>query len=151
MAGYGAPLFFVPKANGKGLRAVADYRQINKITKKILPSLQLMENTITELAGSQYLSGLNLTSQFYQIRVEPEDVQLTAIRTIYGMYQFKVCRMGQTGSVGTAMSVMESILSHVISYPSETLPENPARFSYCKNSQISLKIRNGSCISIIQH
>jgi hypothetical protein len=125
MAGYGAPLFFVPKANGKGLRAVADYRQINKITKKILPSLPLMENIITELAGSQYLSGLDLTSQFYQIRVEPEDVPLTAIRTIYGMYQFKVCPMGQTGSVGTAMSVMESILSHVISYPGEKLPENP--------------------------
>jgi hypothetical protein len=41
------------------------------------------------------------------------------------MYQFKVCPMGQTGSVGTAMSVMESILSHVISYPGEKLPENP--------------------------
>ena len=33
--------------------------------------------------------------------------------------------MGMTGSVGTAMACMESILSHVISLPGETLPENP--------------------------
>ena len=121
----GAALFFVPKPNGRGLRAVSDYRQINKITKKILPSLPLMENIITQMEDSKFFSGLDLTSSFYQIRVEPQDVPLTAMRTIYGMYQFKVCPMGMTGSVGTLMSCMESILSHVISLPGETLPENP--------------------------
>ena len=125
MSSYGAPLFFVPKANGKGLRAVADYRQINKITKKILPSLPLMENILTQLQGAKFFSGLDLTSFFYQIRVEPEDVPLTAMRTIYGTYQYKVCPMGMTGSVGVAMHCMESILSHVISYDGEHLPENP--------------------------
>ena len=33
--------------------------------------------------GAQFFSGLDLTSFFYQIRVEPEDVPLTAMRTIY--------------------------------------------------------------------
>jgi hypothetical protein len=94
MSPYGASIFFVPKPSGRGLRAVSDYRQINKITKKIPP-------------------------------VEPDDVPLTVMRTIYGMYQFKVCPMGMTGSVGTAMANMESIPSHVISLPGETLPVNP--------------------------
>ena len=125
VSAHGAALFFVPKPNGRGLRAVSDYRQINKITKKILPSLPLVENILTQMQDAQYFSGLDLTSFFYQIRVEPEDVPLTAMRTIYGMYQFKVCPMGMTGSVGTAMACMESILSHVISLPGETLPENP--------------------------
>jgi hypothetical protein len=44
MSPHGAALFFVPKPSGRGLRAVSDYRQINKITKKILPSLPLVEN-----------------------------------------------------------------------------------------------------------
>ena len=125
MSPHGAALFFVPKPSGRGLRAVSDYRQINKITKKILPSLPLVENILTQMEGAQFFSGLDLTSFFYQIRVEPEDVPLTAMRTIYGMYQFKVCPMGMTGSVGTAMANMESILSHVISLPGETLPANP--------------------------
>jgi hypothetical protein len=85
----------------------------------------MVEIFLTQMEGAQFFSGLDLTSFFYQIRVEPEDVPLTAIRTIYGMYQFKVCPMGMTGSVGTAMANMESILSHVISLPGETLPANP--------------------------
>ena len=52
MASYGAPFFFVPKPNGRGLRAVCDFRAINNITKKILPSLSLFENIITQLEGS---------------------------------------------------------------------------------------------------
>ena len=125
MSPHGAALFFVPKPSGRGLRAVSDYRQINKITKKILPSMPLVENILTQMEGARFFSGLDLTSFFYQIRVEPEDVPLTAMRTIYGMYQFKVCPMGMTGSVGTAMANMESILSHVISLPGETLTANP--------------------------
>jgi hypothetical protein len=124
MSPHGAALFFVPKPSGRGLRAVSDYRQINKITTKILPSLPLVENILTQMEGAQFFSGLDLTSFFYQIHVEPDDVPLTAMRTIFGMYQFKVCPM-MTGSVGTAMANMESILSHVISLPGETLPANP--------------------------
>jgi len=50
---YGAPFFFVPKPNGRGLRAVCDYRAINSITRKVLPSLPLFENIITQLEGAQ--------------------------------------------------------------------------------------------------
>jgi hypothetical protein len=95
------------------------------ITKKILPSLPLVEIFLTQMEGAQFFSGLDLTSFFYQIRVEPEDVPLTVMRTIYGMYQLKVCPMGMAGSVGTAMVNMEPILSHVISLPGETSPANP--------------------------
>ena len=123
-ASYGAPLFFVPKAGGKGLRAVADYREINKITKKILPSLPLMENILTEIEDSKFFSSLDCAHQFYQIRVEEKDVPLTSMRTVFGTYAWRVCPMGMTGSVGTAMSVMEAVLNHVISLPGETLPEN---------------------------
>ena len=61
---YGAPFFFVPKPNGKGLRAVCDFRAINNITEKVLPSLPLFENIVTQLEGAQFFSGLDLTSQF---------------------------------------------------------------------------------------
>ena len=122
---YSAPFFFVPKPNGRGLRAVCDYRAINSITRKVLPSLPLFENIITQLEGAQYFSGLDLTSQFYQIRVAPEDIQKTAFRTCYGLYNWTVTPMGMTGSVGTAMNCMQQVLQHVITLEGETLPDNP--------------------------
>ena len=125
LAGYGAMFFFVPKPSGKGLRGVCDFRAMNAITKKILPSLPLFENIVTQLDGARYFSGLDMTSMFYQIRVEPGDIDKTAFRTPIGMYAYTVTPMGMTGSVGTAMSVMEQVLQHVVSLPGENLPANP--------------------------
>jgi len=118
---YGAPFFFVPKPNGRGLRAVCDYRAINSITRKVLPSLPLFENIISQLEGAQYFSGLDLTSQFYQIRVEQRDVQKTAFRSCYGLYNWTVTPMGMTVSVGTAMNCMQQVLQHVVTTDGEEL------------------------------
>ena len=123
-AGHGARFFFVPKPNGKGLRGVVDFRALNSVTKKILPSLPLFENVIAQLEGAKYFSGLDLTSQFYQIRIEPEDTSKTAFRTAFGLYEFCVTPMGSTGSVGTAMNVMQNVLQHVITLPGEQLAQH---------------------------
>ena len=123
-AGHGARFFFVPKPNGKGLRGVVDFRALNSVTKKILPSLPLFENVIAQLEGAQYFSGLDLTSQFYQIRIEPDDTSKTAFRTAFGLYEFCVTPMGSTGSVGTAMNVMQNVLQHVITLPGEQLAQH---------------------------
>ena len=104
---------------------MCDYRAINSITRKVLPSLPLFENIVTQLEGAQYFSGLDLTSQFYQIRVAPEDVTKKSFRTCYGLYNWTVTPMGMTGSVGTAMNCMQQVLQHVISFKDETLPANP--------------------------
>ena len=125
LAPYGAPFFFVPKPNGRGLRAVCDFRAVNNITKKVLPSLPLFENIVTQLERAKNFSGLDLTSQFNQIRVEPDDVPITSFRTCQGLHNWKVTPMGMAGSVGTAMNCIQQVLQHVISLPGEKLPENP--------------------------
>jgi hypothetical protein len=125
LSSYAASFFFVPKPNGKGLRAVCDYRAINAITKKILPSLPLFENVITQVEGARYFSCMDLTSMFYQIRVEPSDIKNTAFRTAVGCYEFLVTPMGTTPSVGTAMNCMQQVLQHCVSLEGEELPANP--------------------------
>ena len=125
LAPYASRFFFVPKPNGKGLRGVCDFRAINAITKKILPSLPLFENVVTQLDGAKFFSALDLTSMFYQIRVEPKDVENTAFRTAVGVYEYLVTPMGTTPSVGTAMNMMQQVLQHVISLPGEKTPPNP--------------------------
>ena len=125
LASYASRFFFVPKPNGKGLRGVCDFRAVNAVTKKILPNLPLFENVVTQLDGAQFFSALDLTSQFYQIRVEPEDVENTAFRTAVGCFEYLVCPMGTTPSVGTAMHCMQQVLQHCITLPGENLPANP--------------------------
>ena len=123
-AGHDARFFFVSKLNGKGLRGVVDFTALNCVTKKILPILTLLENMVAQLGGAQYFSGLDLTSQFFRIRIDPEDTSKTAIRTAFDLYEFCVTPMGSTGSVGTPMNLMQNVLQHVISLPSEQLAQH---------------------------
>ncbi len=115
--------FFVTKPNG-GLRSVCDFRGVNLITKKILPTLPLFENVVSQLEGANFFSGLDLTSMFYQLRIREEDIEKTDFRTAIGNYAYVVTPMGTTGSVGSTVIMMQSTLSHVISLPGETLPSN---------------------------
>ena len=123
MGPYASVFFFVTKPNG-GLRGVCDFRGVNLITKKILPTLPLFENVVSQLEGANFFSGLDLTSMFYQLRIREEDIEKTAFRTAIGNYAYVVTPMGTTGSVGSTALMMQSALSHVISLPGETLPSN---------------------------
>ena len=50
------------------------------ITKKILPTLPLFENVVSQLEGTKFFSGLDLTSMFYQLRIREEDIEKTPFR-----------------------------------------------------------------------
>jgi hypothetical protein len=121
MGPYASVFFFVTKLNG-GLRGVCDFRGVNLITKKILPTLPLFENVVSQLEGAKFFSGLDLTRMFYQLRIREEDIEKTVFRTAIGNYAYVVTPMGTTGSVGSTALMMQSALSHVISLPGETLP-----------------------------
>ncbi len=95
------------------------------ITKKILPTLPLFENVVSQLEGANFFSGLDLTSMFYQLRIREEDIEKTTFRTAIGNYAYVVTPMGTTGSVGSTALMMQSALSHVISLPDETTATIP--------------------------
>ena len=103
---------------------MCDFRGVNLITKKILPTLPLFENVVSQLEGANFFSGLDLTSMFYQLHIREEDIEKTTFRTSIGNYAYVVTPMGTTGSVGSTALMMQSALSHVISLPGETLPSN---------------------------
>lgn len=73
---YGASLFFV-KEKGK-LRAVVDYRALNRMTKRNNTPLPRPDEMFDRLGDSCYFSKLDLKTGFHQIRVRPQDVEKTA-------------------------------------------------------------------------
>ena len=103
---------------------MCDFRGVNLITKKILPTLPLLENVVSQLEGANFFSGLDLTSMFYQRHIREEDIEKTTFRTSIGNYAYVVTPMGTTDSVSSTVLMMQSASSHVMSMPDETLPSN---------------------------
>ena len=106
---YGAPVLFVPKPNGRGLRLCVDYRALNNITVKNRYPIPRIDDLLDAVSGSKYFTSLDLTSGYHQVLISEEDRPKTAFRTPWGHYQFKVLIEGLTNAPATFQSVMNSI------------------------------------------
>jgi hypothetical protein len=53
---YGAPVLFVPKPNGRGLRLCVDYRALNAITINNRCTIPRIDNLLDAVSGSEYFT-----------------------------------------------------------------------------------------------
>lgn len=111
---YGAPILFVPKPNGRGLRLCVDYRALNKVTIKNRYPIPRIDDLLDAVAGAKYFTNLDLTSGYHQIRISDEDVPKTAFRTPMGHFEFKVLIEGLTNAPATFQTVMNQIFASEI-------------------------------------
>jgi hypothetical protein len=106
---YGAPVLFVPKPNGRGLRLCVEYRALNSITVKNRCTIPRIDDLLDAVSGSAYFTSLDLTYGYHQIWISEEDRPKTAFRTPFGHFQFKVLIEGLTNAPATFHTVMNSI------------------------------------------
>ena len=106
---YGAPVFFVKKADGT-LRMVCDWRELNRITIKNKACLPNIDDLFDTVQGSAYFTKLDLRSGYNQIRIEETDIPKTAINTPFGHFQFTVMGFGLTNAPATFQTLMNSVL-----------------------------------------
>lgn len=106
---YGAPILFVLKPNGRGLRLCVDYRALNSVTIKNRYPIPRIDDLLDAVQGAQYFTSLDLTSGYHQIRISDEDVSKTAFRTPFGHYEFKVLIEGLTNAPATFQTTMNEI------------------------------------------
>lgn len=104
---YGAPVLFVPKPNGRGLRLCVDYRALNSITVKNRCPIPRIDDLLAAVSGSQYFTSLDPTSGYHPTLISEEDRQKTAFRSPFGHFQFKVLIEGLT----TFQTVMNLIFA----------------------------------------
>lgn len=109
---FGASLFLV-KEKGK-LRAVVDYRALNRLTKRNNTPLPRPDEMFDRFAGSRYFSKLDLKTGFHQIRVRPEDVEKTAFNTKYGQFEYLVLPMGLCNAPATFQTLMNTVFHDCI-------------------------------------
>ena len=105
---FNAPVFCVPKPHGRGVRIVLDYRALNEKSVPDRYSIRTIDQCIEEIgrAGSTIFSFLDLTSGFWQLKLDPEHRPYTAF-TVPGMgqYHWKVCSFRSHGRTSKLLTL----------------------------------------------
>ena len=90
-----SPAFLVPKSDQAVLpRWVNDYRTLNANTVLDSYPLPRVDDILTDCAKGEIWSKLDMTNSFFQIRVHPDDIPLTAVTTPFGLYEWTVMPQG---------------------------------------------------------
>lgn len=105
---WSSPTFFVPKKDGK-LRMVINYTKVNALCELDRYVLPLMSDCLDRLRGAKVFSSLDAVSGYYQIRVHPPDVPVTAFTTPFGNFEFLVLPFGLASAPSTFARLMDSI------------------------------------------
>ena len=84
-------LVFKPDAS---IRICVDYRCVNSGTVVDKYPMARADDILRKMAPSTYITTLDCTAGYYQLRMTPESVPLTAFTTHRGIFEFKVMPFG---------------------------------------------------------
>ncbi len=88
-----------------------DYCKVNDVTRKDAYPLPRTDNPYDALQGSQYFSSLDLYSGYWQVKMDPKDIDKTAFVTCQGLFHFTVMPFSLCNAPATFEGLMELVLS----------------------------------------
>lgn len=92
---WASPAFIIPKADPTVLpRWVNDYRQLNANTIIDSHPLPRVDDILNDCAKGKIWATIDMTDSFFQTKMHPDDVPLTAVSTPFGLYEWLVMPMG---------------------------------------------------------
>ena len=107
---WASPIVLVQKKDGT-TRFCVDYRKLNNVTRKDAYPLRRIDTTLDTLAGSKWLSTLDLLSGYWQVELEERARQKTAFCTTEGLFQFRVMPFGLCNAPATFQRLMYLVLA----------------------------------------
>ena len=112
---FASPAFLIPKADPTALpRWVNDYRQLNANTVTDSHPLPRIDDILNDCAKGSIWSTIDMTNAFFQTRMHPSDVHLTAVNTPLGLYEWLVMPMGLKNAPSIHQRRVTSALRHLI-------------------------------------
>lgn len=92
---YASPAFIIPKTDPGVLpRWVNNYRELNSNTVPDNHLLPRVDDILAGCAKGRIWAKIDMTNVFFQTRVHPDDIHLTAVTTPFGLYEWVVMPMG---------------------------------------------------------
>lgn len=107
-----SPIVLVPKKDGS-LRFCIDFRYLNAVSNFDPYPMPRIDDLLERVGRAQYITTLDLSKGYWQLALAPEARELTAFRTPFGMYQFRVMPFGLQGAPATFQRLMDHVLRDV--------------------------------------
>jgi hypothetical protein len=106
-----SPAFLVPKADTSVLpHWVNDYRALNANTVTDSHPLPRVDDILADCSNAKIWSVIDMTNSFFQTRVHPDDIHLTAVTTPLGLYKWLTMPMGLWNSLAIHQRRMTAAL-----------------------------------------
>jgi hypothetical protein len=108
---HASPAFLVPKSDPAVLpRWVNDYRQLNANTVTNSHPLPRVDDILADCAKGKIWSKIDMTNSFFQTRMHPDDIALTAVTTPLGLWEWTVMPMRLRNAPSIHQRRMMSVL-----------------------------------------
>ena len=92
---FASPAFIIPKADPTVLpHWVNDYRRLNDVTINDPYPMPRIDDILADCAKGKIFGVMDMTNSFFQTRVHPDCIHLTAVSTPFGVYEWLVMPMG---------------------------------------------------------
>jgi hypothetical protein len=109
-----APIIFVPKAHGRGLRLCVDYRGLNKVTIANRYPLPIMSKLQDRFRGAKIFTKIDRKNGYNLIRIKPGDEWKTAFKIRYRLYEYTVMPFGLSNAPATFQNMMNHIFRDLL-------------------------------------
>ena len=109
----GAPILFVPKADGT-MRLCVDYRGLNRVTIKNRYPIPLVSEMLDRLSKAQVFTKLDLRDAYHRLRIREGDEWKTAFKTRYGHFEYLVMPFGLANAPATFQSYIHRALGGLV-------------------------------------
>lgn len=110
---YASACFVIPKKNGK-LRWVNDYRILNANTVKDRTPVPDVDQILYAAADAQFWASIDCSDAFWQTPMHEDDIEKTAIKTPWGLFEWTVMPQGLCNAPATHQARINEALRHLI-------------------------------------
>lgn len=112
---FASAAFVIPKKDpGADPRWVNDYRSLNDNTVKDRTPLPKPDEILHEASHARFWGKIDLTNAFFQTPIASEDIEKTAIKTPWGLFEWTVMPQGLCNAPATHQARVNEALRHLI-------------------------------------
>jgi Reverse transcriptase (RNA-dependent DNA polymerase). len=109
------PSFLVPKKDGTAW-FVSDYQKLNEVSLDEKHDLPKIKDVFQLRSGFDYVTTIDITSQFYHFSLDPDSRKYVVITTPFGKYRYKRLPMGIKIAPAYAQAVIAQIFHDLMDF-----------------------------------
>lgn len=109
---YASPVILVRKKNGDR-RLCVDYRALIAITIRERFPLPNIDDQLSQLAGKNYFTSLDMAQSYHQVPISPEDTHKTAFVTPHGHYEYTRVPFGLANAPSVFMRLINKVVESI--------------------------------------